>query len=283
MQTINKNDINAEDLFVACQQAQEPLLITNIYDAMPHLAGITPEGLEKKLVGSRMVVVRSGASQFFDISAKFVKMEFTDFMNAIMRPEGSDKPEKLYMQTQSIEHQFPELQDELTIDQVLPQTALKKNKLVVYKKLWIGPGGSVTPLHFDLYDNYFIQMFGKKTFYLYSPSDLPSLYPYGPLTKYPYVSRINPAQPDLKKFPKISNATLHKVTVEPGTILYLPSYWLHQVEGDVGNVNISVNMWLSRGVPKMVPGFFNVLPAFILRAVIGTAMQATQALKSLFR
>lgn len=281
MKKIKLSDITAEDLFLTCQQAKEPLLITDIYELMPELAGLTPEVLEKRLPGKRMVMVRSGETKYFDVKAQFVPMEFTDYLNRILRPSPSDHSEKLYMQQQSIEMQFPELEKDVAIERVLPPAALKRNKLVTYKKLWVGPAGNITPLHFDLYDNYFIQMHGTKTFYLYSPSDLPNLYPYGPFTIYPYVSRINPKSPDdIKNYPKIKNAVCHEVTVEPGTILYMPSYWWHQVAGDESSINISVNIWLSRGVIKFVPGYFNILPAFIKRFFIEKKMQASQAIKS---
>jgi ribosomal protein L16 Arg81 hydroxylase len=79
---------------------------------------------------------------------------------------------------------------------------------------------------------------------------------------------MDPLNPNLSKFPKSIKAKIHEVTLEPGCILYLPSYWLHQVQGDVASLNVSVNIWLSRGVFKLVPGFFNILPAYLKRNIL---------------
>jgi hypothetical protein len=268
MKKIKLTDINSADLFAACQKSIEPLLITDIYDIHPRLAGWSPEFLQKKLTGSRQITVRTGNSYFFDVKAGFLQMEFNDYLQAIMLDDNSTIGPKLYMQQQSIESCFPELLEDLSVEAVLPQSILLEKKLKTYKKLWIGPGGSTTPLHFDLYDNYFIQMYGKKTFYLFNPFDLTNLYPYGPFTDYPYVSKMDPLNPNLSKFPKSIKAKIHEVTLEPGCILYLPSYWLHQVQGDVASLNVSVNIWLSRGVFKLVPGFFNILPAYLKRNIL---------------
>jgi hypothetical protein len=44
---------------------------------------------------------------------------------------------------------------------------------------WLGTGGTVTPLHFDSYDNLFAQVVGSKYVRLYPPSETPKLYARG--------------------------------------------------------------------------------------------------------
>ncbi|XP_042640383.1 HSPB1-associated protein 1 isoform X4 [Tyto alba] len=84
--------------------------------------------------------------------------------------------------------------------------------------LWIGSEGANTPCHLDSYGcNLVLQVQGRKRWHLFPPGDTSFLYP----TRIPYeessvFSKVNVANPDLKRFPKFRNTTAHVVTLSPG-------------------------------------------------------------------
>uniref|UniRef100_A0A8C3DN18 HSPB1 associated protein 1 n=1 Tax=Corvus moneduloides TaxID=1196302 RepID=A0A8C3DN18_CORMO len=84
--------------------------------------------------------------------------------------------------------------------------------------LWIGSEGANTPCHLDSYGcNLVLQVQGRKRWHLFPPGDTSFLYP----TRIPYeessiFSKVNIANPDLKRFPEFRNSTAHVVTLSPG-------------------------------------------------------------------
>ncbi|XP_030310133.1 HSPB1-associated protein 1 isoform X2 [Calypte anna] len=111
--------------------------------------------------------------------------------------------------------------------------------------LWIGSEGANTPCHLDSYGcNLVLQVQGRKRWHLFPPSDTSFLYP----TRIPYeessvFSKVNVANPDLKRFPQFKNTTAHVVTLSPGQVLLVPRHWWHYVES-IDPITVSVNSWI---------------------------------------
>ena len=99
--------------------------------------------------------------------------------------------------------------------------------------LWLSPSGHREPLHFDEGDGTLLQLHGRKRITLFPPEQSRNLYPFpffGAVE--PWVSRIDPEQPDLARFPKAARAMERGIQVEigPGDLLYIPLMWWHEVK-----------------------------------------------------
>ncbi|NWQ75079.1 HBAP1 protein, partial [Columbina picui] len=111
--------------------------------------------------------------------------------------------------------------------------------------LWIGSEGANTPCHLDSYGcNLVLQVQGRKRWHLFPPDDTSFLYP----TRIPYeessiFSKVNVANPDLKRFPEFRNTTAHVVTLSPGQVLLVPRHWWHYVES-IDPITVSINSWI---------------------------------------
>lgn len=111
--------------------------------------------------------------------------------------------------------------------------------------LWIGSEGANTPCHLDSYGcNLVLQIQGRKRWHLFPPGDTSFLYP----TRIPYeessiFSKVNVANPDLKRFPEFKNTTAHVVTLSPGQVLLVPKHWWHYVES-IDPITVSINSWI---------------------------------------
>ena len=107
-------------------------------------------------------------------------------------------------------------------------------------KMWIGPGGTVTPLHCDYDDNLFAQVRGSKRFTLYAPHHAEQLHTRKVNTVL-YASKFDPERPDTSRFPEAAQLKALKCTVRAGEMLYLPAGWFHHVRAM--DFSLSVNRW----------------------------------------
>lgn len=99
---------------------------------------------------------------------------------------------------------------------------------------WLGPAGTVTPLHHDDDDILFAQIRGRKRFTLFSPGDTPFLYNHVAV-----FSEVDPESPDYGRHPLYRRATPIVVDLEPGDALFLPRPWWHHVRALDVSVSVS--------------------------------------------
>lgn len=113
-------------------------------------------------------------------------------------------------------------------------------------RIWIGPKGTLTPLHRDDTDNLFAQVWGQKSFILAAPHHRPALgtwstSPKGGLDGCDF----NPDAPDYQRFPAARDVPFLRVVLQAGDLLFLPEGWFHQVESV--STSLSVNFWVNSG------------------------------------
>lgn len=110
--------------------------------------------------------------------------------------------------------------------------------------IWIGSAEASTPCHIDTYGcNLVAQIYGRKKWTLFPPSETPNLYP----TRIPYeessvFSRVNVTSPDLRRFPAFATVVKYEVILQPGDVLFVPKKWWHYVESL--ETSISINTWI---------------------------------------
>lgn len=112
-------------------------------------------------------------------------------------------------------------------------------------RFWLGPAGTVTPLHCDYDDNLFAQVWGSKRIFLAPPHHDAFLYPKAAnaiLAGSPF----DPEAPDYARYPLARQASLIECIVAPGEMLYVPAGWYHQVRALT--FSLSSNRW-ARAMP----------------------------------
>ncbi len=114
-------------------------------------------------------------------------------------------------------------------------------------KTWLGPGGTVTPLHCDYEDNLLAQIWGAKRFIVFPPHYAENLYLRQSNPRL-FGSRFDPESPDFSQFPLARKIKGCQFAVNAGEILYLPAGWFHHVRAL--NFSLSSNMW-KKGYPAV--------------------------------
>jgi len=99
--------------------------------------------------------------------------------------------------------------------------------------IFIGPGGTLSPLHLDLFGTHawLAQISGRKHFLLYSPEDRPYL----------YGGAFDPDAPDLERFPLLEKARPVEAILEPGEIMAIPRGWAHRVVSLEPSISLTFN------------------------------------------
>ncbi len=126
--------------------------------------------------------------------------------------------------------------------------------------VWIGPPYVIAHCHYDGYHNFYAQLYGRKRFTLFSPTNWPGLYPFPFLHPSHAQAQVNASnQEDVENFRSIREVEAVEVILEPGELLYIPPLWFHEVESQ--SISISVNVWTdSHQTDLMVKMFSMPLP-----------------------
>ena len=219
-----------------CVAANEPCVIQGLFDVLPGLRQWNLETAQTRIEEKDLaVIVTPRQTDRISGNASREMMPTSAYFQKLAEL-GSTTADHYYLAMQSVEKVLPELRPYVEFDTLLPPG------LVQSTNFWLRPGITRVCLHIDSYDNFFMQLTGSKTFYLYAPTDRKYLYVNSPFRASPEESQIDPTNIDYERFPLTHHARLIKVTLHAGDMLFLPIYWWHAVVGG-GDITISINLW----------------------------------------
>lgn len=216
-----------------------PLIISDALEDWPLFNMSLEESLLHfaKLQG----ITRHGdyAQKTFSTEREFRSTSMSDFIASLDKPasKGPNGEPPAYMGNNILPAQ---LLEQIKYPPYFDQS------LFIAPRIWIGPKGTLTPLHRDDTDNLFAQVWGQKSFILAAPHHRPALgtwstAPKGGLDGCDF----NPDAPDFQRFPLARDVTFLRITLQAGDLLFLPEGWFHQVESV--STSLSVNFWVNSG------------------------------------
>lgn len=219
-----------------------PLVIRGAVSQWPAIARWTKEYLIEK-AGSSEVQIQSNRNRNrqYEIQSSEHRqtMQFSEFVETVFSAKESND---LYMTAQNgdingqaLAMLWPDIEP---LPDILDESC--NNGRMFF---WIGPSGTVTPLHHDHTNNLMAQVVGRKRVKLISPNYLAYLYNH--IRCY---SEVDPENIDNLKFPLFQRAKIYDVTIGPGDLLFLPVGWWHHVRSLDTSITITATNF--RGINR---------------------------------
>jgi ribosomal protein L16 Arg81 hydroxylase len=122
------------------------------------------------------------------------------------------------------------------LDDVRPPPALFDALRPEDTSLWIGPAGTITPLHHDTTNILFCQIHGRKRIDLVSPQETALLVD-------PLHGFYSPVELDAladARHPALREMLVKRVDLAPGEALYIPAGWWHRVTALDASISFSL-------------------------------------------
>ncbi len=163
------------------------------------------------------------------------------YLDAIADHLDAAAPPSFYVGSTDLDAYLPGLRAENDLE--LPSVVDGRDPPMV--SIWLG-NRTTAATHFDMSNNLACCLVGRRRFTLFPPEQVDNLYP-GPLDPTPggqVVSLVDPARPDLDRFPRFAAAAAAAeiAELEPGDVLFYPALWWHNVEA-LDPFNAMINYW----------------------------------------
>ena len=218
----------SQDAFLHQYYARNlPVVLAGAAAGWPAVARWTPDYLKQR-IGDHMVQVQADRTSdpdyelYKDRHAR--QMPFSDFLDRITRADGTGND--LYMTAYNASENDGALSairgDMGMIDRYLDPTADNRHGL-----MWIGPAGTVTPMHHDLTNNLLVQVVGRKVVKLVPAIQADAMYNH--VHVFSALGDIERPDFEAERFPDFAQARVLDVALLPGDALFLPIGWWHQV------------------------------------------------------
>ncbi|ADO72771.1 Transcription factor jumonji [Stigmatella aurantiaca DW4/3-1] len=229
LERIERRDMPAQAVFMKeYAQASRPVILVDVVKTWD-VHALSPRRLRAEF-GSVRVVPRVGdyVAAAFTPHHTYAQMSLAEYLDMLdAAPEQGILPP--YLGNNAVPEgllayiQYPPF--------FVPRTCGRPN-------MWLGPAGTITPLHRDLVDNALAQVFGRKRLMLFPPGQSKFLYTWSN-SKLVDGARVDPDHPDLEQFPLFARARGIPCTLEPGEMLFIPAGWFHKVCSLTPSLSIS--------------------------------------------
>ncbi len=217
---------SADEFFRHYWAAHQPVLFTDALARSRAIGRWTPAWFKKQFGDARIAVTTGReADPYYDANyrAHSRTMTMGKYIDRVLAAGTSND---IYMVSNNQTMKRPRFR--ALLDDLAPPAALFEPLTTGAISLWIGPAGTVTPLHHDTTNILFCQIHGRKRVDLISPQET-ALFAE---PHYGFYSQASPAA--------LAPLLVKSVVVEPGEGLYIPAGWWHRVTAL--DVSISVSL-----------------------------------------
>uniref|UniRef100_A0A182VTA7 JmjC domain-containing protein n=1 Tax=Anopheles minimus TaxID=112268 RepID=A0A182VTA7_9DIPT len=216
---------------------KRPAVLKGIIDGWPAMKRWHDPNYLLTVAGERTVPIEIG-SQYSNDDWSQKLMKFRDFVEQNLcseRTAPSGEQRAAYLAQHDLFDQIPALRTDIAVPDYIGRTDARPRI-----KAWLGPKGTISPLHTDPCHNLLCQVFGAKTIILARPEDTDKLYPHDHFIL-SNTSQVDAGRVDYERFPLAREVSFHRLTLRRGEVLYIPPRWWHYVESL--SPSFSVSFW----------------------------------------
>jgi ribosomal protein L16 Arg81 hydroxylase len=203
-----------------------PVILLDEMRDWPALTHWTPEYLRTK-IGSATVDYQDGRAPklYLEIERDSHRCRgpFDLFIDAIQQKGPCNRA---YITTHNSDHNRATLAP-LGEDMGFLDRFLTREPPLSTGMMWIGPAGTLIPLHHDLTNNFIVQLVGRGRLKILPASEVGKIYNSHHVSS--AISDLEDPTLDLAQFRRLTDARVYEVVLEPGEILFIPFAWWYQV------------------------------------------------------
>jgi hypothetical protein len=237
-----------DELLARYWETNTPVVLTGLVSSWPAMESWQPERLVARLGEAQVdVTVGRDGDPDYDMNTPrhTARMPLRDYVARVLAAGESND---LYMVANN--RNLAKELGPLLSDVRLPEDLFRTESLASGAAFWLGPAGTVTPLHHDTSNILFCQVIGRKAYKMVAPTetrlldDARAMY-----------AAVDPEQPDLARFPWWPEVKVVDDVIEPGEALFIPVGWWHHVRALDVSVSLAVNAFRrANGFDWYVPG-----------------------------
>jgi hypothetical protein len=233
-------NLGRDEFFERYYAAGRPVILVGEMTDWPALSRWTPAVL-REAIGPQPIEYQGDRtrSEGFEIDkdAHRREMPFDAFIDRIDGAEGNDAYLTAYNSARNAKILSALHRDLGFLDKFLTREVAEPNGM-----MWIGPRGTLTPLHHDLTNNLIAQLIGRKRLKLVPAADVGKLYNHKHV--FSEVRDLEDPALDRLRFPSLAGARIYDATLYPGDIIFVPIAWWHQVKSLDFSVTITYTNFL---------------------------------------
>jgi len=232
--------------------ANTPVVVTDAMRQWKAVTRWTPEFFKREF-GDMKFTINEDLKRIVGYKDDNGAVEYTmaRFIDRVL--ESTDENPAPYFRNRILYDLFPSLKQDIEplpeyfLPNWLPERYLVKYVSEVLNRgaaieLYIGGKGSAFPvLHYDGAGThaFLMQIYGRKQFIVYPPSQEEFLYPSPEKENLSLINSIE--KPDLQRFPLFAKAVPTIFVLEPGELLFVPSHWWHTTKMLTPSITLSSN------------------------------------------
>ena len=223
-----RSGVSAAELHDVYVAHNVPVILTDVVTAWPGFGRWTPASLRDRF-GDAEIDVTVGRESDPDYDRNAAKLTTRMTLRALVDRIEAGPSNDVYLIARGRALETGALS--ALIDEIaMPEGWLAMERARGSAQLWLGPEGTVTPLHHDTSNILFCQVYGRKRWRLIAPHETAML----DLARSLY-SRLDPETDDLDE------VRVHDFVLEPGEALFVPLGWWHHVRALDASISVALN------------------------------------------